>query len=204
MRTTPKDGTARDGTITLVRSDRCPRGCHTSPGVGVLENSAIMHIQEAIFGAGQIVRVVLSAEVTGRPHERNQRKNWQTDSELKNLAGYAPQESGPSEHKNIFLGSRHKDNRQASKTHIGHFRRRLQHGPHARRCGGWRAAPLRDAHGQWSAQRYLRGGSALEPGHMAKPVQANPRWEGNTWQGRNRAQSRPDHVLLSVDLTAPP
>ena len=38
----------------------------------------------------------------------------------------------------------------------------------------------------------------------AKPVLANPSWEGNTWQGYNRVQSRPDHILLSVDLTVPP
>ena len=37
----------------------------------------------------------------------------------------------------------------------------------------------------------------------AKPVPANPSWEGNTWQGHNGAQSRPGNILLSVDLTAP-
>ena len=38
----------------------------------------------------------------------------------------------------------------------------------------------------------------------AKPVLANLSWEGNTWQEYNGVQSRPDHILLSVDLTAPP
>ena len=38
----------------------------------------------------------------------------------------------------------------------------------------------------------------------AKPVPSNPSSEGNTRQGHNGVQSRPDHILLSVDLTAPP
>ena len=47
---------------------------------------------------------VRSAEVTGRPHGRIRVKSWQAHSDLTILSGYAPQESGPSEHR----GSSHK------------------------------------------------------------------------------------------------
>ena len=105
-----------------------------------------------------------------------------------------------------LLGSRHKDNGKTSETHVDHFWKRLQRGPHARRCSDRVPTPLRDAHRQRKAHQHdLRSGPALDPTTWsAKPVPANPGWEGITWQGNNGVQSRPDHILLSVNLTAPP
>ena len=42
-RTIPRDGVARDDTITPVRSEWCSRGFEIFSWVGVLDNSAIMH-----------------------------------------------------------------------------------------------------------------------------------------------------------------
>ena len=110
---------------------------------------------------------VRSAEVTGRPHGRNQVKSWQAHCDLIIFEGSAPQENGPSEHKEHFWDHVTKTLGKASETHVDHFWRRLQRGPHARRCGDRVATPLRDAHRQRSAhQRDLRSGAALEPSHM--------------------------------------
>ena len=103
-------------------------------------------------------------------------------------------------------GPRHKDGGQAFKTHTNRIRTRLPWQRHSRRRGDWRAAPLRDAHGHWSAYlRNLRSREALKPSHgSAKPVPAKPSWEGNTWQGHNGVQTSPDHILHSVDLSSTP
>ena len=103
-----------------------------------------------------------------------------------------------------FLGSRHKDHGQASQTHILHIRRRLQRRPHSRRCGDWLAPPLRDAHEQRSAHQRNMRGAALEPDHVVCAGRCRQIRAGKeTWRGHNGVQSRPDHILLSVDLASP-
>ena len=138
MRTIPK-GKARDGTTTPVRLEWCSRGYHNfswSWSSGEFSNHAcgvLTTIQEAIFGAGQIVQRydpprslagrtggirVKKLASTQRSHNS---RRVRTTGKWTFRAQRAP------------LGSRHKDNGKASETHVGHFWRRLQRGPHARR-----------------------------------------------------------------------
>ena len=107
-------------------------------------------IREATVGAGLIVR-------TQRPH-----KFGRVRTTGKRTFGA----------QRALLGSRHKDNGKASKTHIDHLWRRLQRGQYARRCSDRAAPPLRNAHGQWGAhQRNLRESTQL--------------WSPATWSARS-------------------
>ena len=107
MRTTPRDGRLRDDTVTLA-SEWSSRGYQifswgwSSGGLSNLARGVLIAIREGTFRAGQIVQrydppTSLAGRMTGI-----RVTNWQTDSVLTNLAGYAPQETGPSEHKEHF------------------------------------------------------------------------------------------------------
>ena len=109
-------------------------------------------------------------------------KNWQAHGDLTILAGYAPQENGPSQHKEHFWDQVTKTMAKASETHIRNFWRRLQGGHPAGRRGDRVATPMRESHGQWSAHRRdLQSGAALEPVDLGCEIGAiEPLLEGNT------------------------
>ena len=135
-------------------------------------------------------------------------KSWQTYSDLTFVAGHAPQESGPSEHKEHFwvTSQRHWPSFQnahdgndpvEAKKKITDDKLDLQGDPRTDAAIGWQhpcetltdnSAPLSDicaAAQLWSLARW-----------SATPVPANPSWEGKAWKGHNGAESRPDHILL--------
>ena len=110
---------------------------------------------------------VRSAEVTGRPHGRNQGEKLASTQRSHNFRRVRTTGKWTFGAQSALLGSRHKDHVKAFETHVDHFWRRPQRGPHARRCSDRVATPLRDAHRQRSAhQRDLRSGAALEPSHI--------------------------------------
>ena len=214
MRTIPRDGKAKDDTITPVRSEWCSRGYKIFSwgwSNGEFSNHAcglLFAIREATVGAGQIVqRYDPPRSMAGR-YGGIRVKNWQAHGDLTILAGYAPQESGPSQHKEHFWD-------QVTKTMAKHPRRTsIIFG------GDFNGDPLPDdaaigwqhlcenlSHGQWSAHRRdLQSSAALESVDLGCEIGAiePPCWEGNTWRGYTGEQSRPDHILLSVDLASPP
>ena len=133
-------------------------------------------------------------------------KNWQAHGDLTILAGYAPQENGPSEHKEHFWD-------QVTKTMAKLPRRTsIIFG------GDFNGDPLPDdaAIGRYHPCESLTDNGAhvsevckaaqlWSPSTWAaRPVPPNPCWEGNTWRGHRGEQSRPDHILLSIDLASPP
>ena len=148
-----------------------------------------------------------SAEVTGNPHGRNQGEKLASTQRSHNFRRVRTTGKWTFGAQRALLGSRHKDNGKASETHVDHFWRRLQRGPPMPDDAaiGWEhpCETLTDngAH----INEICAAAQLWSPATWsAKPVPANPSWEGNTWQGYNGVQSRPDHILLSLDLTAPP
>ena len=133
-------------------------------------------------------------------------KSWQAHSDLTIFAWYAPQENEPSEHKDHFWDhvtkTMAKLPRRASIIFGGDFSGDpmpdnaaigSQHPCETLTDNGAHISEICAAAQLWSPATW-----------SAKLVPANPSWEGNTWQGHNGLQSRRDHFLLSVDLTAPP
>ena len=191
-------------------SEWCSRGYIFSWGWNNREFSnhscgVLIAIREATVGAGQNVqRYDPPRSMAGR-FGGIRVKNWQAHGDLTILARYAPQENGPSQHKEHFWD-------QVTKTmaklprRTSIFWRRLQRGPLPGRRGNRVASPVRESHGQRCARRRdMQSRAALEPVDLAaRPVPSNPCWEGNTWRGHKGEQSRPDHILLSVDLASPP
>ena len=121
-------------------------------------------------------------------------KSWQAHSDLTIFAGYAPQENGPSEHKEHFWDHVTKTMAKLPRSTSIIFGGDFNGDPMPDDAAiGWRhpCETLTDngahineicaATQLWSPVTW-----------SAKPVPANPSWEG------------PDHILLSVDLTAPP
>ena len=105
-----------------------------------------------------------------------------------------------------LLGSSHTDNGKASKTHIHHLWKRLQWGPLPDGAAiGWhhQCEALTDNGAHISE---ICGAAQLwtPATWSSRWVPSNPCWEANTWQGHNGEQSKPDHILLSVDLATPP
>ena len=212
MRTMPRDGKAKDDTITPVRSEWCSRGYKFFSwgwNNGEFSNHAcgvLIAIREATVGAGQIVqRYDPPRSMAGRLGGIRV-KNWQAHGDLTILAGYAPQENGPSEHKEHFWD-------QVTKTMAKLPRRTsIIFG------GDFNGDPLPDdaAIGWYHPCESLtdngahvsevcRAAQLWSPSTWAaRPVPPNPCWEGNTWRGHRGEQSRPDHILLSIDLASPP
>ena len=133
-------------------------------------------------------------------------KNWQANGDLTLLAGYAPQENGPPQHKEHFWD-------QVTKT-LAKLPRRTS----IIFGGDFNGDPLPDdAAIGWHhpcgiltdngahVSEVCRAAQLWSPATWsARPVPPNLCWEGNTWRGHNGEQSRPDHILLSVDLASPP
>ena len=133
-------------------------------------------------------------------------KNWQAHSNLTILAGYAPQESGPSEHKEHFWD------------HVTKTMTKLPRCTSTIFGGDFNGDPMPDdapigrhhpcqtltdtgAHiSEISAATQLWSPATWS----ARSLPPEPSWEGSTWRGHNGVQSRPDHILLSVDLASPP
>ena len=122
------------------------------------------------------------------------------------MAGYAPQENGPSQRKEHFWDQVEKTMAKLPRRTSIIFGRDFNGDLPAGRRGDRVAASMRESHGQWSAhQRDLQSSAALESiDWAARSVPPNAGWEGNTWRGYTGEQSRPDHILLSVDLASPP
>ena len=203
MRAIPRDGEARDDTITPVKrisdfflglefwtilqscvwsDDRHPRGD---------------------FGAGQVVqRHDPPGSMAGRFGGIRVR-NWQAHSDLIILTGF-PQECGPSGHKGHFWN-------HVTKT-IAQLRRRTSF----TFGGDFNGDPIPDdAAIGWHhpCETLTDNGAHISEicaaqlwnptTWSARPMPPNPSWEGNTWRGHNGAQSRPDRILLLVDLASP-
>ena len=117
---------------------------------------------------------VRSAEVIGR------------HSDLTIWARYAPQVSGPSEHKEHFCTTSQRlwpSFRDAHRSFLEEM-----------------AAPLRDANGQWRAhQRNLRGRAALEPSHMVGETRPSEPELGRKCVARSQwsAKRARSHLTLS-------
>ena len=141
---------------------------------------------------------VRSAEVTGRPHGRNQGEKLASTQRPHNFGRVRTTGEWTFGAQRALLGSRHKDNGRASKTHIDHLWRRLQ------RLGGTtlarRSRTLGRTISEISAATQLWSPATWS----ARSLPPEPSWEGSTWRGHNGVQSRPDHILLSVDLASPP
>ena len=133
-------------------------------------------------------------------------KNWQTHGDPTILAGFSPQENGPSQHKEHSWD-------QVTKTMAKLPRRTsIIFG------GDFNGDPLPDdAAIGWQQPSENLTDNGAHIGEIckaaqlwspstwaARPVPSNPCWEGNTWRGHNGEHSRPDHILISVDLASPP
>ena len=120
-----------------------------------MESSAIT--RAATVGAGQIVqRYDPPRSMAGR-FGGIRVKNWQAHGDLTLLARYAPQENGPSQHKEHFWDQvMAKLPRRTSIIFGGDF--------NGTPCRTTRvAASMRESHGQWSAHRRdLQSSAALE------------------------------------------
>ena len=211
MRTIPRDGKAKDDTITPVRSEWCSRGYKISWGWsnGEFSNHAcgvLIAIREATVGAGQFVqRYDPPRSIAGR-FGGIRAKSWQAHGDLTILAGHAPQENGPSQHKEHFWDQVTKTMaklpRRTSIIFGGDFNGDSLPDDAAigwqHPCGnltdnGAHIDEICKAAQLWSPSTWA-----------ARSVPSNPCWEGNTWRGYTGEQSRPDHILLSVDLASPP
>ena len=127
-------------------------------------------------------------------------KNWQAHGDLTILAGYAPQENGPSQHKEHFWDQVTKTMAKLPRRTSIIFGGDFNGDPLLDDAAiGWQhpCENLTDNRGKaaqlWSPSTWA-----------ARSVPSNPCWEGNTWRGYTGEQSRPDHILLSVDLASPP
>ena len=105
-----------------------------------------------------------------------------------------------------LLGSSYKDNGKASETHIHYFRRRLQRGPLPDNAAiGWQHPCENLTDNGAHIGEICKAAQLWSPSTWAaRSVPSNPCWEGNTWRGYTGEQSRPYHLLLSVDLASPP
>ena len=212
MRTIPRDRKARDDTITPVRSEWSSRGYNIFSwgwNNGEFSNHAcgvLIAIREATVGAGQIVqRYDPPRSMAGRLGGIRV-KNWQAHGDLTILAGYAPQENGPPQHNEHFWD-------QVTKT-LAKLPRRTS----IIFGGDFNGDPLPDdAAIGWHhpcetltdngahVSEVCRAAQLWSPATWsARPVPPNLCWEGNTWRGHKGEQSRPDHILLSIDLASPP
>ena len=145
----------------------------------------LIAIQKATFAAGQIVqRYDPPRSLAGRMGGIRV-KSWQAHCDLIIFERSAPQENGPSQRHWAKLPRRTSIIDDAA---IG-----WQHPCETLTDNGALINEICAAAQLWSPATW-----------SAKPVPANPGWEGNTWQGYTGVQSRPDHILLSADLTAPP
>ena len=141
MRTTPRDGKAKDDTITPVRSEWCSRGYQIFSwrwNNGEFSNHAcgvLVAIREATVGAGQIVqRYDPPRSMAGRFGGIRVRKLAST-RRPQHFGRVCTTGQWTLAAQGALLGSRYKDNGKASKAHIHYFWRRLQRGP-PRRSGG--------------------------------------------------------------------
>ena len=215
IRTIPRDGKAKDDTITPIRSEWRSRGNKNfswgwnNEEFSIHACGVLIAIREATVGAGQIVqRYDPPRSMTGR-FGGIRVKNWQTHGDPTILAGYAPQENGPSQHKEHFCD-------QVTKTM--ETMAKLPRRTSIIFGGDFNGDPLSDdaAIGwQHPCENLTENGAHIgeicKAAHhwspstwAARPVSSNPCWEGNTWRGRFGEQSRPDHIPLSVDLASPP
>ena len=191
MRTIPRDGKPKDDTITPVRLEWCSRGYKIFSwgwSNGEFSNHAygvLIAIREATIGAGQIVqRYDPPRSMAGR-FGGIRVKNWQAHGDLTILAGYAPQENGPTQHKEHFWD-------QVTKTMAKHPRRTSiifgrdfngdplpddaaigwQHPCENLTDNGAHIGEICKAAQLWSPSTWA-----------ARSVPSNPSWEGNTWRG---------------------
>ena len=130
-------------------------------------------------------------------------RSWQAHSDLIILPGF-PQECGPLEHKEHFWD------------HVTKTMAKLPRRTSFTFGGDYNGDPIPDdAAIGWhhpcdtltDNRAYISESCVAQLWNpttwSARPMPPNPSWEGDTWRGHNGVQSRPDHILLSVDLASP-
>ena len=203
MRTIPEDGKARDDT------EWCSRGCQifsrgwSSEQFSNHPCTVMLAIREATLGAGQVVQSYdPPRSLVGRFGGISMKHlpSTQRSHNLGRICTTGKWAIGaPGALLETWRGP-------ASQTHTYHVRRRLQRRPHSGRCSGRVAPPF-----ETPTDNGAHVSETCAPPQLwsfatwfAQPVPPNPRLEGHAWRGHHGAQSRPDHVLLSVSWASSP
>ena len=132
-------------------------------------------------------------------------KNWQAHGNLTRMAGYAPQENGPSQHKDHFwdqvTNTIAKLPKRTSIIFGGDFNGDFLPDDAAI---GWRHPCENLTDNGAHIGKICKAAQLWSPSTWAaRWVPWNPCWEGNTWRGYTGEQSRPDHMAspaVTVDF----